>query len=89
MRNDCLAAAERVNRLRFAPGAGHAAARRVKAELHAALVDFAQGAYACIEVAIDIDDGDISSAPALLADGNNAWTAASAHLRVASSYMRM
>ena len=88
MRNDCLAAAERVNRLRFGVGASHATARRVKAELHAALVDFAQGAYDCIEVAIDINSEDLTEVVALVRDGKIAWKAAGSHMRVATSYVR-
>jgi hypothetical protein len=87
MRNDCLAAATRVNRLHFAAGAAHTAARRVKSELHAALVDHAQGAYDCTRFVDDLTAGDGSAAMVVLRQGTSAWTAATAHMRVAMSYI--
>jgi hypothetical protein len=87
MRNDCLAAAARVNRLHFAAGARHTAARRVKAELHAALVDMAEGASDCTQFAHDIAGGDVGAAAVPLECSASAWTAAMAHMRVVTSYV--
>ena len=87
MRNDCLAAAARVNRLHFAAGARHTAARRVKAELHAALVELAQGAADCTQIAQDLAGGDVDDAVVLLQRGASAWKAAAAHMRVVTSYV--
>jgi hypothetical protein len=87
MRNDCLAAAARVNRLHFAAGARHTPARRVKAELHAALVDMAEGASDCTQIADDIARGAIGDVVVLLQRGASAWQAAAAHMRVVTSYV--
>lgn len=87
MRNDCLAAAARVNRLHFAAGARHTAARRLKAELHAALVEMAEGASDCTQVAHDIAGGNVGDAVDLVQRGLSAWQAAAAHLRVVASYV--
>jgi hypothetical protein len=87
MRNDCLAAAARVKRLHFAAGARHTVARRVKAELHAALVDMAEGASDCTQIAHDIAGGDVGAAVVLLDRSASAWTAATAHMRVVTSYV--
>jgi hypothetical protein len=88
MRNDCLSAAARVTRLRIPAGATHALARRVKNELHAALVDFAQGAYDCTRLVDALGAGDGGTASAMARQGVSAWDAANAHLRVATGYVR-
>ena len=86
---DCLDAADRVGHLHFAAGASHAVARRTQADLHTALVDFAQGAFVYINVAVDTEVDDFSGATRPSATADRAWTKGAAYMSAAARVLRV